>query len=276
MFSRENHSKIETFRTQIKGTAGVLMYGINMRLLKNFSQKISYDPNFQDNWYRNNYEKVNVTAIKGSFFKYVLHKSIELGAGRNDGLNILEVGTNNGEHLRFVESGWKNLGSYIACDVREPDLGSLEYFESQGVKFVLASLEDLPFEDNSFDRIILTCVLHHVNNPERAILELRRVLKPGGKLSILLPNDPGLMYRLSRAFTTLPIAISKGLFWEVQLNHALEHKGNFLSLFRLLRYIFGNDKMKVLGWPFFFSTYSFNVFSTIQITKIDLREKTSK
>lgn len=236
-----------------------------MGFFDNFIRHIPYDPNFQENWYREFYSKVNVTAIEGSLFNKVLHKSIELGTGENTGLHILEVGTNSGEHIKYVNNGWQKMGSYTACDIREPIPEHLAWFQARNVEFVQASIEELPFEDKSFDRVILTCVLHHVNDIEKALLELRRVTKPGGVISILLPNDPGFAYRFSRGFTTLPIAIYKGLFWQVQLNHALEHKNNFLSLIRTLRYVFGKDRIQLIGWPFIFSSYSLNVFSTLKI-----------
>lgn len=48
-----------------------------------------------------------------------------------------------------------------------------------------ASAEDLPFPDASFDTAIFTLVLCTVPNPERALAETARVLKPGGKLLFL-------------------------------------------------------------------------------------------
>jgi phosphatidylethanolamine/phosphatidyl-N-methylethanolamine N-methyltransferase len=238
-----------------------------MRILFNLRSTIPYDPDFQDNWYRNYYSRVNVTAIKGSFFGWVLHRSIEIGAGSNQNSHILEIGTNSGEHIKYVSDGWRIEGSYTACDIRVPSSDSLSYFHGQSVNFVEASIENLPFEDNTFDRIVLTCVLHHVNEIEKSLFEIRRVLKPGGFISILLPNDPGFAYRLSRALTTLPLAIYKGVFREVQLNHALEHKNNFLSLIRTIKYVFGKDEVKIMGWPFFVSSYSLNVFTTLKVIK---------
>ncbi|HET9162230.1 MAG TPA: class I SAM-dependent methyltransferase [Solirubrobacterales bacterium] len=58
-----------------------------------------------------------------------------------------------------------------------------------------ASAEDLPFADASFDTAIFTLVLCTVPNPERALAETARVLKPGGRLLFLehvRAEDPGL------------------------------------------------------------------------------------
>lgn len=48
--------------------------------------------------------------------------------------------------------------------------------------FVEASATDMPFPDNSFDALWSIWVLEHIPNPEKALLEMRRVVKPGGYL----------------------------------------------------------------------------------------------
>jgi len=52
--------------------------------------------------------------------------------------------------------------------------------------FVEASATDMPFPDNSFDLVWTVWVLEHIPNPEKALLEMRRIVKPGGHL-ILWP-----------------------------------------------------------------------------------------
>jgi SAM-dependent methyltransferase len=48
--------------------------------------------------------------------------------------------------------------------------------------FYQASATELPFKDNEFDAVWTIAVLEHVFNPERALMEMRRVIKPGGLL----------------------------------------------------------------------------------------------
>lgn len=53
--------------------------------------------------------------------------------------------------------------------------------------FVAASALDLPFENGSFDHIIVRDVIHHIPEPERLMAEIARVISPGGRVDVLEP-----------------------------------------------------------------------------------------
>ena len=62
-------------------------------------------------------------------------------------------------------------------------------FASKGAEaeFVLGSAYELPFADNSFDHIVCSEVIEHLEHPERAIREASRVLKRGGMCIVTTP-----------------------------------------------------------------------------------------
>nr|MCR5206475.1 class I SAM-dependent methyltransferase [Lachnospiraceae bacterium] len=54
------------------------------------------------------------------------------------------------------------------------------------VVFRYADITDLKYKDNTFDKVVAANVIHLLDCPEKAISELKRVVKPGGK--IILPT----------------------------------------------------------------------------------------
>ena len=82
---------------------------------------------------------------------------------------VLEVGSGAG-YLQDV------VADYTGLDI-SPSAGR-HYHKP----FVAASATDMPFPDGAFDAIWTINVLEHIPNPESALVEMRRVLKPGGLL----------------------------------------------------------------------------------------------
>ena len=73
--------------------------------------------------------------------------------------------------------------------------------EAPETRIVRARAEELPFDDDAFDTAISTLVLCGVESQSRALRELRRVLRPGGRLLFIehvRSEDPGLARRQDR------------------------------------------------------------------------------
>jgi ubiquinone/menaquinone biosynthesis C-methylase UbiE len=52
------------------------------------------------------------------------------------------------------------------------------------VRLECSPMEELPFDDASFDVVVSRLTLHHLEDPERALGEMARVLRPGGRLAL--------------------------------------------------------------------------------------------
>ena len=56
--------------------------------------------------------------------------------------------------------------------------------ESDNISFTQADIMNLPFDDNSFDKVVAANVIHLLDEPMKALCELRRVCRNGGQLII--------------------------------------------------------------------------------------------
>jgi ubiquinone/menaquinone biosynthesis C-methylase UbiE len=92
---------------------------------------------------------------------------------------VLEIGSGRGEHFRFVKG---KFSEYVMSDISDWGRTHIESImkEDSRVRFELQNIEKLDFPDNSFDRVICTCVLMHVDQPFEALMEMHRVTRPGG------------------------------------------------------------------------------------------------
>lgn len=111
-------------------------------------------------------------------------------------LSLLDVG--EGDRLLDVGSGAGTSAQLAArefgCEVVGVDLGEAAVLgaraaaASQGlaglVSFFSADAEALPFADGSFDAVLCECSLSTFPDKPRAVAEMRRVLRPGGRAAI--------------------------------------------------------------------------------------------
>jgi ubiquinone/menaquinone biosynthesis C-methylase UbiE len=109
--------------------------------------------------------------------------------------DVLEIGGGTGANLSHYGSGVTSL------TVTEPEAPMARRLQAHiderrpGTRLVQAPAEQLPFEDGSFDTVVSTLVLCTVGDQPQALRELRRVLKPGGRLLFIehvRSDDPKL------------------------------------------------------------------------------------
>ena len=126
--------------------------------------EIFYDREYLGERYANYQESEKhpfFTELKSFINKYQLHKK-----------QCLEIGCGRGTFQDLVPD-------YVGVDIS----GTVKkYFHKP---FYQASATQLPFEDNTFDAIWTYAVLEHVPNPEKGLMEIRRVLKDNGILILL-------------------------------------------------------------------------------------------
>jgi SAM-dependent methyltransferase len=102
-----------------------------------------------------------------------------------DGDRVLDCGCGMGFHLMAMQK-LRNL-RLVGVD---PDATRLASAERQGVaaELVVGEAQHLPFADQSFDKVLMAEVLEHLSDDRSALLELARVLRPGGVAALSVPN----------------------------------------------------------------------------------------
>ncbi|MEO1304095.1 MAG: class I SAM-dependent methyltransferase [Pseudomonadota bacterium] len=116
--------------------------------------------------------------------------------GLSEGSRVLDLGCGEGRHVHglYILGGLDIVG----VDLHEPSLekakDGIKFLqkdaidEASYVSFETGDATALRFEDDSFDAIICSEVLEHLPDYDAAIAEMRRVLKPTGKLCVSVPH----------------------------------------------------------------------------------------
>lgn len=108
------------------------------------------------------------------------------GYSSSQGLKVLDIGCGNGYVLsRYARHGADVTGVDLTATAVEL---SRKRFALEGLpgQFVEIDGHHLPFPDNTFDIVCSMGVLHHIANPAPTVSEMYRVMKPGGRLIVML------------------------------------------------------------------------------------------
>ena len=166
-------------------------------------------------------------------------------------------------HIDYIKHKFDNY--YIA----ETSETSIKHYENdKKISAVLYDGVKLPFENNFFDRIVVFQALEHINDPENFLFEMMGKLKNDGLISISLPTDPGILWRLGKLFTKHFTAkrTYKISSKEYEYLLATEHINSIFNLISIIRYNFKNQ-IKESFLPFKIKLVDVNLFYNVHITK---------
>lgn len=132
-------------------------------------------------------------------FPWIMQR-IEREAAILEGKHLLEVGCGMGyDSLELLKRGVRVTATDLTPNAVEL---TRRHFEVEGVlaeDVRTANVLDLPFEDCTFDAVWANGVLHATGDTPRAVREVRRVLRPGGRAIIShFYRKPSWMYLLHR------------------------------------------------------------------------------
>ncbi|MBM3358513.1 MAG: class I SAM-dependent methyltransferase [Betaproteobacteria bacterium] len=106
------------------------------------------------------------------------------------GGRVLDVGCGRGDLVaELTELGWKAQGI-------DTDRQALAIARDRGLEVMEGCLDAQDLAANTYDAVVMSHVIEHLEDPRRTIQECWRVLKPGGTLVLLTPNPESLGHRL--------------------------------------------------------------------------------
>jgi SAM-dependent methyltransferase len=103
-------------------------------------------------------------------------------AGVGAGTRVLDVGTGTGT---IAALACERAARVTAADP-EPSMVELARRNAAAADVRHAMLPDLPFRDDAFDAAVANFVLNHVGDPAAALIELQRVVRPGGRVAVTI------------------------------------------------------------------------------------------
>jgi SAM-dependent methyltransferase len=132
-------------------------------------------------------QRRNIETMKASLTEYQLR---ELGALA--GARVLELGSGTGELAARLAGLAGPTGSLVASDAAEGML-ALERTRLAGLpnaEVAQVDARQIPFPDESFDVVVFRMGLMLMPDPDGALQEIRRVLRPGGRLAVAVWGAP--------------------------------------------------------------------------------------
>jgi SAM-dependent methyltransferase len=117
------------------------------------------------------------------------HRYFRPGTDLISARDVLDLGCGyGGRPIRFLEVGARSV---CGIEITESMVQHAERFAAErgadGARFLVGTGERIPCPDDSFDVVVMNDVMEHVIDPQGVIAECARVLRPGGRLALVLP-----------------------------------------------------------------------------------------
>ncbi|KAF5434011.1 Ubiquinone/menaquinone biosynthesis C-methylase UbiE [Candidatus Methanophagaceae archaeon] len=192
----------------------------------------------------------------GILLRWCALKSV-LKSEVKDGSLILDIGGYDG----FIASDIKKSFPNIRITVVDTDKSGLLLAKERGLNTLCASALELPIEDNQVDVVFCLDLIEHIEEDNKLVKELARVLKIDGKVILTTPMQNGISFPLLNRKKTEVINISWG---HVRKGYTLE----------AIEQLFQNNGLAIVRKDKYFNfisrwVYRFTVLSNIPF-KINL------
>ena len=105
----------------------------------------------------------------------------------SNGDKVLDVATGTGDIAFAIRKKYKTeiTGLDLSVNMLEVAKKKSKKFNIKDITFIEGDAENLPFENNTFDKLVISYGFRNLGDPKKGLHEFYRVLKPGGKVGIL-------------------------------------------------------------------------------------------
>lgn len=170
------------------------------------------------------------------------------------------MGGGSGEHFPYVQHAFSE---YFLNDL--PPKSSTALSDPR-IRIIPDDVNQIDIPNTSIDRVIMTCVLHHLSDPFQTLLRIADWMKPGSLFTLFLLSDPGFLVRLNRKLVIMPAAKRLG-YEKYRTYAALDHQNHYWGLVSMLEDVFQEFRIKRTYYPFCIKSGNMSLFSIWRIEK---------
>ncbi len=179
--------------------------------------------------------------------------------GKNRGV-YLDFGSGIGYHLNFESK--KNFDEYICMDINSTTLKLID--KDNKIKTKVTDGKNVPLEENSVDNIVASHILEHSEDLEAILKEFERVLKKDGKLLVVIPCDPGILWSTLTIFSPSRKRLQmNGLNYSEIMKY--EHLNNPKYIVKMIKKYFHVSRKRF--YPFLLPSINCNLILCLECSK---------
>jgi ubiquinone/menaquinone biosynthesis C-methylase UbiE len=217
--------------------------------------------------YKEDYEKiVNSGSWLSKWIYKKSHSTLEEFTKGKSLKSILELGAQSDQHRKFVSHEYL---SYVVSDINTEllnqgsefigsDTSPSEKLENKKVVFQKIDAGSIPYPDDSFDRVIATCLIAHMTEPADVMYEWRRVVRNGGQIDFYVALEPGMLLRFARSITHK--RVKRNSKYRYDLLEYSQHKNHFPAIREFVNFVFSQDQISRKFFPFKLPSWNLNLW----------------